>query len=301
MARILCAGLIAVDLVFEIGEFPAKGTKNKALSSRMIAGGGALNAASAIASLGAKANLAGVIGDDIFGDFLRGKFSERGIDDTLVHVKPGVTTSRSANVISPDGDRTIINHRDAALVPEALDLPPGFPFDAALVDTRWPEAALQIVEAANRHGKPAVVDAEAPVAGAFPALTEASHVVFSQQGLADFSGEGPAALETAAHQLGGWCAVTRGALPVLCHDGQRLFEVPVIPTVSANTLGAGDVWHAAFTLALARGLSEMAAVHWANATASLKVARPLEVEDLPTSAEVDAILERISKEGQSSQ
>ncbi len=297
MPRILCAGLIAVDLAFEIGEFPIKGTKNKALSSRMITGGGALNAASAVASLGGNASLAGVIGDDMFGRVLQDNFNQRGIDDRFVHVKKGATTSRSANVISPDGDRTIINHRDAALVPDAIDLPPDFPFDAALVDTRWPEAALQIVQTAKRNRKPAVVDGEAPVAKAAPALKEASHVVFSQQGLADFVGEGPRALEEAARQLGGWCAVTRGALPVLCHDGHQLFEVPVCPVDAVNTLGAGDVWHAAFTLALANGRLEIDAVHWANAAASIKVARPLEVEDLPTAAEVEAVIGRTSKNG----
>lgn len=290
--RILCAGLITVDLVFEVGEFPAKGTKNKAMSSRTITGGGALNAASAIASLGGDACLAGAIGDDTFGRFLSGKISERLIDDQFVCAKPGTITSRSANMISPDGDRTIINHCDAGLAPEALELPSGFPFDAALVDTRWPEVALQIVEAAKRSGKPAVVDAEAPVSDALPALKGASHVVFSQQGLADFCGDGPAALHQAAEQFGGWCAVTRGPLPVLCHDGMRLFEVPAYPTAAVNTLGAGDVWHAAFTLALAKGRMEVDAVHWANAAASLKVARPLEIEDLPNAAEVDEIFEQ---------
>ncbi|MEP2027972.1 MAG: PfkB family carbohydrate kinase [Paracoccaceae bacterium] len=297
MPDILCAGLIALDLVFEIDIFPVKGTKNKALSSRMITGGGALNAASAVASLGGKASLAGVVGDDMFGHFLRDVFEQRGIIDQFVQVKQDVTTSRSANVISPDGDRTIINHRDAALVPDALDLPSGFPFDAALVDTRWPAAAHQIAQAAKRHGKPAVVDAEAPVADAVPALEAASHVVFSQQGLADFAGEGPKALEEATRQLGGWCAVTRGAFSVLCHDGQRLFEVPVRPVDAVNTLGAGDVWHAAFTLALAKGCAEGEAVHWANAAASLKVARPLNVEELPTATEVDAILSGAAKTG----
>lgn len=290
MKGILCSGLIAVDLVFEIGEFPAKGSKNKAFSSRMITGGGALNAASAVASLGGKASLSGVIGDDTFGRFLREKFEQRGIDDRLVQVAEGATTSRSANMISPDGDRTIVNHRDAGLVPAPMVFADDFPFDAALVDTRWPQAALQIVKAARSQGKPVVIDAEAPVSEAMPALKLASHVVFSQQGLADFTGEGAKALEDAARQLGVWCAVTRGALPVLCHDGQHLFEIPVCPVEAVNTLGAGDVWHAAFTLALAKGKTEIDAVYWANAAASLKVARPLHNESLPTAEEVGLAL-----------
>ena len=80
---------------------------------------------------------------------------------------------------------------------------------------------------------------------------------FSEQGLDDFCGGcDAAALTLAQKQLGNWCAVTRGAKSVLCFDGTRFTEVPTFPTEAKNTLGAGDVWHGAFTLALANQLSE---------------------------------------------
>ena len=218
--------------------------------------------------------------------------SERQIDDRHVSTIVGATTSRSANLITPDGDRTITNYRDTALIPKDLTYAAPFSYDAAQVDTRWPKGALQIIEAASHAGKPAVIDAEAPVAEAAQALAHASHVVFSQQGLEDFCGASDAeALQRATNQLGNWCAVTRGALPVLCHDGRQMTEVPTISTIALNTLGAGDVWHAAFTLALAMGQSELDAVRWANSAASLKVRQPIQSEALPTMAEVETLLE----------
>ncbi|MFT4961331.1 MAG: sulfofructose kinase [Paracoccaceae bacterium] len=291
MPRIICAGLIAADIVFEVAGFPSKGTKNRASASQMITGGGAMNAASAIAGLGGNASLVGAIGDDNFGAFLRQKMTERGIDDQYVGALAGVGTSRSAILIDPDGDRTIINHRDATLVPNNFTLPVSFPFDAALVDTRWPDGAAQIMRAARYAKIPAVIDAEAPVTEAEIALSLATHVVFSEQGLTDYIGDCDAlALEKAAHQLGAWCAVTRGALPVLCHDGIRLIRVPTYPVNAVNTLGAGDVWHGAFTLALAQGQSEILAVQQANATAVLKVSRPVRDENFPTAGEVTKFL-----------
>lgn len=291
MPKIICAGLIAVDLVFDVSSFPVKGAKTRATESQMITGGGAMNAASAIASLGGDASLAGAIGDDEFGAFLRKKMTGRRIDDRFVSAVPGIPTSRSANMITPDGDRTIINHREPALNLGDFTLPDVFAFDAALVDTRWPKGASLIVEAAQRAGKPAVVDAEAPLIQTTHLLARASHVVFSEQGLADYCGGSNAAgLVLAQKQLGNWCAVTRGTLPVLCHDGECLTEVPTNPTTAVNTLGAGDVWHGAFTLALSLGLSENQAVRWANAAASLKVRRPIHDETMPTAAEVNALL-----------
>ncbi len=292
MQRVICAGLIAADLVFDVDAFPVKGSKHRAGGARLITGGGALNAASAIAALGGVASLAGVVGDDMFGDFLRRAIHDRGIDDRYLTTVTGAGTSCSANLISPDEDRTIINHRDGSLTPDLADLPANFPFDAALVDTRWAEGAAHVVAAARKAGKPAVVDAEAPVALARTALEGASHVVFSEQGLADFAGAcDGAALARATTQLSGWCAVTRGGAPVLSHDGQRLSQHPVFPAVALNTLGAGDVWHGAFALALARQMPEPDAVRFANAAASLKVRRPVDDETWPGAAEVAALIE----------
>ena len=291
MPRIICAGLIAIDLVFDITDFPIKGTKNRAFGSNLITGGGALNAASTIASLGGQVSLVGAIGDDLFGALLRQKMADRGVDDQYVITISGAATSRSANMISPDGDRTIINYRDAALVPKHFNLQAAFPFDAALVDTRWPDGAIQIVKAARSAGKLAVVDVEAPVAAAEEALVNASHIIFSQQGCADYTGGADcSALADVAALLGGWCAIARGALPVLCHDGDAFTEVPTFPTHAVNTLGAGDVWHGAFTFALIQGFSSLEAVRWANAAASLKVRQPVVVETLPTAKDVAMIL-----------
>ena len=291
MTHIICAGLIAADLVFEIDAPPAKGSKTRANGSHLITGGGAFNAASAIASLGGDVSLVGAIGKDIFGEFLRQKMIDRHINTQFITEHPDVPTSRSANTITPDGDRTIINHRDPRLIPQAFSMPPAFEFDGVLVDTRWPEGAAQIVQAAQNACKPAVIDAEAPVALASRALEMASHVVFSEQGLADYAGASDAdALARTAASLGCWCAVTRGGLSVLCHDGNSISEVTPPPTTALNTLGAGDVWHGAFTLALAQGKQELDAVHWANIAAAQKVSRPIHNEAYPTRAEVQNAL-----------
>ncbi|WP_226781276.1 PfkB family carbohydrate kinase [Oceaniglobus trochenteri] len=275
MPHIVCAGLITVDFTFEIPGYPVEGTKMRAEGARMVAGGGALIAASAVAALGGQASLAGAVGDDALGAFLRDTFAARGIGDELVQVVPGVGTAHSAVLISAGGERTIINHRDAALFPEVLTLAGPFGFDAALADTRWPAGAAALLHGARAAGKPAVLDAEAPVRLAQEALHLASHIVFSQQGLRDYAGADDAAtLAAVAQETGAFVAVTRGAAPVLCHEGGATFEVATFPARAVDTLGAGDVWHGAFTLALARGQAARDAVRHANAAAAAKVALP---------------------------
>lgn len=109
MPKIICAGLIAVDMVFDVETFPTKGAKSRANASHMMSGGGELNAASAIASLGGNVSLGGAIGDDELGAFLCRLMDARQIDDHFLSRVPGVSTSRSAILVTPDGDRTIIN------------------------------------------------------------------------------------------------------------------------------------------------------------------------------------------------
>ena len=290
MARVACGGLITADLLFDVPDYPPPGHKMRALGSRMVPGGGALIAASAVAALGGQASLVGAVGDDALGDFVCAALVARGVDHGLVQRLGGIATARSAVLIGPDGERTIINHREEALFQARVDLPTHFPFDAVLVDTRWPSGAASLLRAARLAGRPGVLDGEAPVQLAQEALAEASHIVFSEQGLRDYAGACDAdALAQVAERLNRFVAVTRGAAPVLCHGRDGAFAVDTFPTQAVDTLGAGDTWHAGFALALARGQAEREAVRSANAVAALKVARK---SAFPSAKEVAALLVR---------
>ena len=72
---------------------------------------------------------------------------------------------------------------------------------------------------------------------------------------------------------------------VLVHDGAAVSEIATFPITPVDTLGAGDVWHGAFALALAEGRAEREAVRRANAAAALKAAAHggrRAIPDLPT-------------------
>jgi len=56
-------------------------------------------------------------------------------------------------------------------------------------------------------------------------------------------------------------------------DDGEVLHLPAFPVEAVDTLGAGDVWHGAFALALAEGQGERAAIRFASATAALKCTR----------------------------
>jgi sulfofructose kinase len=70
-----------------------------------------------------------------------------------------------------------------------------------------------------------------------------------------------------------------------------LQRVPAFAVTAVDTLGAGDVWHGAFALALAEGDSELAAVRAASAAAAIKVTRHGGRAGAPTRAERDELLQ----------
>jgi sugar/nucleoside kinase (ribokinase family) len=292
-ASVVCAGLATVDMLLHVPDPIIAGAKHRARDSAITTGGSAANAAAAVARLGGHALIAAVIGDDMFGEMLRADIAAMGADDALVQVRAGLPTPRSAVLIDAAGERTIVNHRAPELHGGGLPLPDPFPFGAALCDTRWPAGAADLMRAARGAGVPAVLDAEAPVRHAEDALRHASHVAFSEQGLEDFAGGADgAALRRAQADLGVWVCVTRGGAPVLVHDGSGITEIATFSITPVDTLGAGDVWHGAFTLALAEGRDERDAVRRANGAAALKSATHGGRRAIPDRAQLEAFLAR---------
>lgn len=281
MPTVVCAGLITLDVIYDLDSYPEAGIKIRAGSARQSPGGGAMLAASTVARLGGTALLAGAVGDDLFGRFLRDQMAVRGIDDTLVQTVEGGATASSAVFITPDGERTIVNQRSDQLVGTRLtaDVPD---CDIVLADTRCCLLARDLFKVAQARGKPTVLDGESPMP--HDLLPFVSHLAFSEQGLADFSGQ---SLSEIADQNKCWVCVTRGADAVEVHDGCIFIPPKVVPL---DALGAGDVWHGAFAFALGDGFDELGAVRFANSTAALFVSS-IGGERFPTYAEVEETFE----------
>jgi sugar/nucleoside kinase (ribokinase family) len=86
-------------------------------------------------------------------------------------------------------------------------------------------------------------------------------------------------------------AVTNGADPVLWRDhDDGIHELPVFRIVAVDTLAAGDIFHAAFTLALLEGRATVEALRFAAAAAAVKCTRFGGSAAAPWRAEVDALL-----------
>jgi sulfofructose kinase len=124
-------------------------------------------------------------------------------------------------------------------------------------------------------------------------LTASSHLVFSSEALqatAAVNDDGEA-LKKIAKLTPSFLAGTRGAKGTLWLDEQQnLQETPAFPVHTVDTLGAGDVFHGAFALAITEGQELREALRFASAAAALKCTRFGGAFAAPQRAEVTALL-----------
>ncbi|MBN8983360.1 MAG: sugar kinase [Rhizobiales bacterium] len=295
--HILCIGMPVRDLAFRIAAIPARGAKVPASQFEEIAGGNALNAAIGIVRLGGRAALCGPMGDahETSARYIFDKLAEEGIGSRhLVHM-PGLVTPISAIMIDPSGERTIVTFRDPALWKVRL---PGADAllencGAVLIESRCAAFATDLCAEARRRDIPVVVDGDGMMSLSEGLLTASSHLIFSSDAVRQTAGsdDDATALRKIAGLTPSFLAATRGPQGTLWLDPAGTFqETAAFPVHTVDTLGAGDIFHGAFTLALTEGQVIPAALRFASAAAALKCTRFGGAFASPQRAEVEAFL-----------
>src|SRR3954469_12610578 len=295
--RILCIGMPVRDLTFRIQELPSRGFKVSASHFEEIAGGNALNAAIGIVRLGGRASICGPMGDQREGSsrYILERLAHEGIDtEHLMHM-PGLVTPISNIMIDPSGERTIVTFRDPELWKVHLPDNDALLRDCAaiLTENRCAEFCTDLCAEARRRGIPVVVDVDVPMSLREGLLTASSHLIFSSEALQATAGvsDDAAALKKIARLTPSFLAGTRGPRGTLWLDERgEVRETPAFPVHTVDTLGAGDIFHGAFTLAITEGQDVPGALRFASAAAALKCTRFGGAFACPQRSEVEALL-----------
>ena len=294
MTSILVAGVTVLDFVFHMDEFPRLPEKYRAKGASISGGGNAANAAVAIARLGGAAHLAARLGDDQIADMILIDLQNDGVNTDLVKRHEDRRSSFSSIYIDGMGERQIMNFRDTNLPTSGDWMASRSPTElgAVLADTRWADGALTAMEIAKARGVPGIIDAEAPVLEAEAAVHTASHVAFSAQGALDFTGiaDVEAAALKADTMLPGRVIITDGENGVVMVEDDVAQWFPAFDITPVDTLGAGDIWHGAFALAIGKSMDEPQSIRFASAAAAIKCERSGGRDGAPTRQEVSEFL-----------
>ncbi len=294
MTTILLAGVAVLDFVFQVDHFPRIADKFRAKDAMIVNGGNAANASIALAKMGARPLLAARLGDDPVADLILAGLEKHEVDTALTRRFPGNRSSYSSIYLDDTGERQIVNFRDNTLTmaPDWLEAAMPKDFSAVLGETRWPAGAKAAMQAARDRGVPGVMDGEVPVFEGEEALRLASHVAFSARAACEFSGEEDVeqAILKADTLLPGRVLATDGPRGTFEADNGSIRQHPAFAVDAVDTLGAGDVWHAAFTLRLGEGAKEADAIRFASAAAAIKCTRAGGGSGAPARAEIEQFL-----------
>jgi sulfofructose kinase len=295
--RILCIGMPVRDLTFRVQGVPARGSKENASHFEEICGGNALNAAIGIVRLGGRASVCGPMGDarETTSRYIFDKLAHEGIETKHIVHMPGLVTPISAIMIDPSGERTIVTFRDPELwkvqlgdIDELLT-----DCDAILTESRAAAFCNDLCVEATRRGIPVIVDVDRAMSLREGLLTASSHLVFSNEPLQETAGiaDDGEALKKIAKLTPAFLAGTRGPQGTIWLDeNQTLQQTPAFPVHTVDTLGAGDVFHGAFALAITEKQDLRSALRFASAAAALKCTRFGGAFAAPQRAEVEELL-----------
>ncbi len=317
---ILCFGEALID--FLAGE-PAEG---QARTFRQFAGGAPANAAVAVAKLGGRCEFVGMLGEDMFGDFLLHSLHEAGAGVRYVRRTAAANTALAFVSLDAHGERSFSFYR-----PPAADLLfRDADFDAdcfaaasifhacsnSLTDADIAAATLSGMARARAAGalvsfdlnlRPALWPDAAPTLSVLWRALEAADLIKLAREELEYLKEGrfgdgdviAGLLRTARLVL-----VTDGAAPMRWFSRGRSGELPTIQVKTVDTTAAGDAFIGgllsqlqregvdarSFDAFLTRSAELERCLRYASACGALAVTRHGAFAALPTHAEAVALL-----------
>lgn len=281
-----------------VDRFPEPGTKVQASEFLITSGGQSGNAAVAISRLGSHVSFVGPLGaeDDEFASRIVRTLMQEKIDCTGAVRVPGAISSVSLILVDAAGEKMIATRRDQGLgevAPQDTERTVSA-VDAVLLDNRYPNFVIPICNAGKARGIPRVLDFDKAAPLDDPLLMGCSHVICSSEALRGSTGldDLPTALKKLGQQFRGFLAVTDGDRGVYWIDNGEIRHMPAFKVKSIDTLGAGDVFHGAFTFRLVESGDVVDSMRFASAAAAIKCTRFGGLMGAATRSEVDDFLKQ---------
>ena len=300
---IVVVGSMNLDLVAGAPHIPVPGETVLGHSFETFSGGKGGNQAVAAARLGAEVTMIGAVGEDAFGERLRGDLASAGVDVSSIESVEG--PSGTALISRGNGGENsiiVVPGANAALTPAHVEKHLDRIAGAGMVLLQL-EVPLETVECVARHaaesGAPVMLDPAPAQALPDALLRNLAWLTPNETEQAILLDGSDARVEDAAMLL-----LARGAKNVALKLGRngvyiagRGFQPQLVPGFAVDavdTTAAGDVFNAAFAVALVEGQSAIDAARFASAAAAVSVTRRGSQASAPSRDEVMNLLESLA-------
>lgn len=261
------------------------------LERRTYTPGGAANVAANIVSLGGRAILGGVVGQDEHGRMLSASLSERGVEASGIMIDGERPTTTKTRVLAQnhqvlrldtEQNRPLAHELEGRLLDWAfsnLDAADAIVLSDYNKGVVTPLLAQRLIQQAREHGRPVIVDPKGTNYGKYrgasvvtPNLREAAQALRIES-------DGDCDVEEIGSQLlarldGSALVITRGQQGMsLFEPGARICHIPAQARHVFDVTGAGDTVISTLALALAAGMELAQAARLANLAGGIVVGK----------------------------
>ncbi|XP_064188076.1 ketohexokinase isoform X3 [Anguilla rostrata] len=269
--KILCIGLVCLDIINVVDKYPEEDTDSRCLSQRWQRGGNASNSCTVLSILGAPCAFMGSLAPGPVADFITADFVRRGVDISgVAWQKEGETPCACCVVCPISGTRTVVLFD--------TNLPDVSAEDFSRVDLsqyKWihwegrnAEEQVKMIQRVEHYNSTLPEDKRITISVEIEKTREPLYqlfpygdVVFVSKDVAKHFG-----FQTAADALRGlygrvkkgavlMCAWAEKGADAMGPDGAVVHSDAFPPEALVDTLGAGDTFNASVIFALSRGKS----------------------------------------------
>lgn len=304
--RIVVVGSINMDLVIRTAHLPVPGETILGESGyQTYPGGKGANQAVASAKLGAQTTMLGAVGQDAFGDELIANLQTHRIQtDALVRKTNTNSGVALIGIDESNGENFIIvaGGANRSLSPEDIQYAKSViqSADILICQLEIPIESVHTALTIAKENHVTTVLNAAPVCELsdgllslvdFLIVNETEAVQLSHYSISELED-----VEQASAILlgkGVKCVVlTMGAKGANVVDANHRIYVPTFPVKAIDTVGAGDAFVGAFSIAIAQGKPLADALKFSNAVGALATTKPGAQSGMPSHDEVQAFLRK---------
>ena len=280
--KILVIGHAAYDITFPLDSFPIENTKNR-VSKRVECGGGpAFNAAYLLGKWGMDVSFAGIVGNDFFGNKLNKQLQMVGIKTNYLQVSNSFPTTNSFIIANTSiGSRTVLTYRPDEMKMNDFEI--DFEPDIILMDGQEYDLSVKFIK---KYPKAiTIIDAGRPKDNIINLAKLVNYVVCSKEFAETVTDTKIIDNNSIINLYKKMENIFLGKVTLYKYNNQ-IKIMPSLKVKAVDSTGAGDIFHGAFTYALANGYNLEQCIIISNIAGALSVTKVGSLASMPEKDEI---------------
>jgi len=293
--KILCIGLSSYDITYPLEEYLIENTKNRIKMRYECGGGPSNNAAYLLGKWGMDVYYAGCVGSDLYGKKVKEELEKVGVNTDFLETKKDVITVTSTIIANVSkGTRTILTYCPDNNELDDIEL--NFNPDIILMDGQEYKASLEVLK--KYPNAISIIDASRPTEQVIELAGKVNYLVCAKSFAEKITGIKIDYQDTKTifnlyqsmkNIFKNKIIVTLEAKGALYEKDGQIRIMPSINVKAIDSTGAGDIFHGAFTYAIANNFDIEKAIKFSNIAGALSVTKIGAKQSVPTKEEVEKI------------